>query len=313
MKKIMILFMILLLITSATTVFSDRDDKDSRHDKKEKKETQNNGKPFQEIWDAINDLSKKVSNTTYWVESFFDVFVQIEPYENTTNLLEQRIANLEARIASLEECSCNNVEVCGNSWDDDGDGLIDMADPGCSSKLDNDESDEISERGGTGGAGTDKVSVGVSVSPGFGATPKGTASVDVTSTVGEVSIEANYKVTDSSGNVVYTESDLPVKVSGKVTFEKVFDFIGSGLADLPSGPYTLIVEATENGVVVGSNEMNFAIKRNVLESPSKNSAFISKPVVVFSVIALLVSLIIAGYYLTRLIINSRRIKSIIRR
>ena len=147
-----------------------------------------------------------------------------------------------------------------------------MADPGCSKPSDNDESDESSERGGTGGAGTDKVSVGVSVSPGFGATPKGTASVDVTSTIGEVEVGTNYKIADNSGKVVYTESDSPVSVSETTSFKKVFDFAGSGLADLPPGDYTLTVEATENGVVVGTSVISFTMEKGFLLAPAGEEA-----------------------------------------
>src|SRR5262249_28881544 len=46
------------------------------------------------------------------------------------------------------------VPQCSNLIDDDGDGLIDMNDPGCSSPLDNSESDTPTSPGGTGTGST---------------------------------------------------------------------------------------------------------------------------------------------------------------
>src|SRR2546423_11352596 len=48
----------------------------------------------------------------------------------------------------------SSLPACSNGSDDDGDGLVDMADPGCSGPLDNDESDPTTPPppgGGTGG------------------------------------------------------------------------------------------------------------------------------------------------------------------
>lgn len=103
MKKIIIVLLLATLLLSIVVVA------------KNNKEHQSNGNPFDEIWDYLKDPDQ-------WIDSFFDVFVQIEDYEEDMSLLNARIDALEAR---LDACNCEAEEETCDGQDNDGDGDID--------------------------------------------------------------------------------------------------------------------------------------------------------------------------------------------
>src|SRR3954452_20245994 len=71
----------------------------------------------------------------------------------------------------------SSLPACSNQQDDDGDGLADLADPGCSGPLDNDESDPAPPPpppgGGTGGGSGGGTGGGTGGGPGGGFTGSG--------------------------------------------------------------------------------------------------------------------------------------------
>jgi len=93
---------------------------------------QSNGKPFRQIWDYLGDPD-------IWIESFFDVFVQIETYEDDIDALNARIDTLEE---ALEDCSCSVEEEICDGADNDGDGEIDEDWPDLGTSCDGTDSDE---------------------------------------------------------------------------------------------------------------------------------------------------------------------------
>jgi len=104
MKKLLVLSLVVLLVISTLGLA-----------KANEKEHQSNGQPFQEIWDYLGDPEQ-------WIESFFDVFVQIPDYEEDMETLNARIDELGAR---LDACGCGtDPEIC-DGIDNDGDGEID--------------------------------------------------------------------------------------------------------------------------------------------------------------------------------------------
>jgi len=116
------------------------------------------GKPFKEIWDAIEEhddslrdifVTKNVFNRTVnsILGKIHDLQEQInnileidQEQDNNITALENRIAQLEERVAALENCtqdSCGqpicipSTEICGNSIDEDCDSI---PDDNCSSQ-----------------------------------------------------------------------------------------------------------------------------------------------------------------------------------
>ena len=63
-------------------------------------------KPMQGIWDALLDLQQQI-------DSFFDVFVQIETYDEEMAALEIRITELEER---LDNCGTSNFQYEAGSF-----------------------------------------------------------------------------------------------------------------------------------------------------------------------------------------------------
>ncbi len=98
MKKNMIVLFVIISLFLVANVYA--------------KQTQNNGKPFQEIWDAINEL--RVSTGNFDIDTFFDTFTTKEDHEADILVLQNQINVLEQRI---EECCPTPVEE-----DLDGDG-----------------------------------------------------------------------------------------------------------------------------------------------------------------------------------------------
>src|SRR3954471_3434800 len=74
----------------------------------------------------------------------------------------------------------NALPACSNGTDDDGDGLVDMADPGCSGPLDSDESDTGTTGGSTGSTG----STGTTGATGTTGTTRATGPTGTTGTTG---------------------------------------------------------------------------------------------------------------------------------
>jgi len=94
MKKTALILLATLLLLSATAI---------------SKTEQTNGKPFQEIWDYLYGLQGQI-------DSFFDVFVTQEEYEDKITELETRISALESCVPCNEGCEdntdCASTEFC---------------------------------------------------------------------------------------------------------------------------------------------------------------------------------------------------------
>lgn len=69
-----------------------------------------NGVPFQELWDAIDNLQAQI-------DSFFDIFVTIEAHDANISNLQSQIDALDAKVGALEasvECIHGQTRSCGS-------------------------------------------------------------------------------------------------------------------------------------------------------------------------------------------------------